>query len=111
MTTPGLILDASASKLKAPSTLTLDSNIDFNQHQAVKFRVENISPPSPGNPGRMILDGTVLKYDDGSSFQALSTSVSAFSGDVTSTTQTYLSASVGPVVIRDDNGLSLRDSA
>lgn len=108
MTTPGLILDAANSEIKAPTTLTFDSDINFNQHQALQFRVENIVTPSAGHAGRLIIDGTILKYDDGSAFKTIST---PFTGDTATTVQGYLNSSGGVVLFRDDDGLTIANSA
>lgn len=83
-------------------------NTNFANNQATNFRVENIATPAAGHAGRLIIDGTILKYDDGSAFKTVST---PFTGDIASTTQGYLSSSSTYAECHTDGGLRLSNVA
>jgi len=62
-----------------PSKMNIDANVNFNEFQALQFRVENVaSNPAPGNIGRLVWNTTVQQFfiDDGSAFVQISGSVS-----------------------------------
>lgn len=89
-------------------------NLNLNENQALGFRVENFtgSDPSPGNAGRLIFrtDTTAFKVDDGTAFQTLATS--SFSGDVSTTSQGYLSSDGGgnALKLHDPDGVQIGDA-
>lgn len=61
------IADGSITTVK----LDIDANLDFNNFQALDFRIENLSAdPTAGNPGRLIwrTDLLQIRVDNGSAF-------------------------------------------
>lgn len=57
-----------------PSIININDDLDFQNNQALNFRLENlIADPAPGNPGRLIwrTDVSQVKVDDGVSFTTI----------------------------------------
>src|SRR5277367_2108470 len=70
------------SSLFAPGAVTvaamnIDANLNFNEFQALEFRIENVSTtPSPGNIGRVVYNTTSQQFliDNGTAFVPIASS-------------------------------------
>src|SRR5271166_788007 len=68
------------SSLFAPGAVTvaalnIDGNLNFNEYQALEFRIENVViTPAPGNVGRLIWNSTLgeILVDTGTMFESIS---------------------------------------